>query len=133
MDLLLAYDISLFCLDLTGAGLSEGKYISLGHHEKNDVKAVLEFLLSSKILQDSNRIGLWGRSMGAATAILYTALYDSNDGNRISALVLDSPFASLKRLSKEIVQNAKVSRLHFPFSVRLNHMVDQTNDTTVRR
>eukprot|EP01102_Stenamoeba_stenopodia_P019189 TRINITY_DN716_c0_g1_i1.p1 TRINITY_DN716_c0_g1~~TRINITY_DN716_c0_g1_i1.p1 ORF type:complete len:841 (+),score=171.91 TRINITY_DN716_c0_g1_i1:121-2523(+) len=113
MDVLLAYDISLFCLDLTGAGLSEGKYISLGYHEKNDVKAVLDFLLNNKILQDNHRVGIWGRSMGAATALLYTAQYDSDDRsqNKISALILDSPFASLKRLSKEVVQNAKVNKV----------------------
>lgn len=40
---------------------------------------------------------LWGRSMGAATAILYAAKYQDIDG-----LILDSPFSDLEQLIMEI-------------------------------
>jgi alpha-beta hydrolase superfamily lysophospholipase len=40
---------------------------------------------------------LWGRSMGAATAILYAAKYKHVDG-----LVLDSSFSDLESLMIEI-------------------------------
>lgn len=45
-------------------------------------------------------IGLWGRSMGAVTAIMY--------GDRdpsIAGMVLDSAFASLKELIEELVKD----------------------------
>ena len=45
-------------------------------------------------------IGLWGRSMGAATALLH--------GHRdpsIAGMVLDSPFSKLRELALEIVNN----------------------------
>ena len=47
-----------------------------------------------------SRIALWGRSMGAATSIMYSATDPS-----IACVVLDSPFASLSQLSQELVQN----------------------------
>jgi alpha-beta hydrolase superfamily lysophospholipase len=40
---------------------------------------------------------LWGRSMGAVTAILYTAKFQFNT-DKVMALVLDSPFADLWKL-----------------------------------
>ena len=47
-------------------------------------------------------IGLWGRSMGAATALLH-----SHRDPSIAALVLDSPFADLKQLAMELVSRGK--------------------------
>lgn len=47
--------------------------------------------------------GLWGRSMGAATAIMYGASDPS-----IAGMILDSPFTSLKQLSKELVNSTNV-------------------------
>jgi hypothetical protein len=32
---------SVFALDFSGSGLSEGKYVSLGYHEKRDIDLVL--------------------------------------------------------------------------------------------
>ena len=54
--------------------------------------------------------GLWGRSMGAATALMYAASDPS-----IGALVLDSPFSSLPDLALELVCNAKVRFLFLLF------------------
>lgn len=58
--------------------------------------------------------GLWGRSMGAATAIMYTAKAEErrakNDSDVVvpSALILDSPFASLVKLIPEVVDSVEV-------------------------
>jgi alpha-beta hydrolase superfamily lysophospholipase len=48
--------------------------------------------------------GLWGRSMGAATAILYAHMDPS-----IAGMVLDSPFSSLSTLAKELVEASEVA------------------------
>ena len=97
---LLPKNICLFSFDFCGCGRSEGDYISLGHYEKEDVHCVIEYLLKSKKV---SKIGLWGRSMGAVTAIMYT----SEHQNQISALVLDSGFYSLNILIHELV-NSKI-------------------------
>ena len=95
---LLPKNICLFSFDFCGCGKSEGDYISLGYYEKDDVNCVIEYLMKSKKV---SKIGLWGRSMGAVTAIMYACSYP----NKISALVLDSGFYSLKKLIYELVKS----------------------------
>lgn len=92
---LLPMNVSVFCLDFGGSGRSEGDFVSLGVRESLDTEAVVAHLRASGRV---SRIALWGRSMGAATALLYASRDPS-----IAALVLDSPFASLVRLMAELV------------------------------
>lgn len=91
----LALHISLFAFDFSGSGKSDGDYISLGWWERDDVKVVVEYLREQKAV---STIGLWGRSMGAATALLH--------GDRdpsIAGMVVDSPFTGLTVLAQELV------------------------------
>ena len=92
---LLKRDINLFVVDFPGCGLSEGEYISLGYHESHDVKILVDFI---EKLPGVGYIGLWGRSMGAATTMIY-----SHTDDRIKAIVMDSPFADFSLLAKELV------------------------------
>ena len=95
---LLPKNICLFSFDFCGCGKSEGDYISLGYYEKDDVKCIIEYLQKSKKV---GKIGLWGRSMGAVTAIMYASEHPED----ISALILDSGFYSLKKLIYELVKS----------------------------
>lgn len=54
---------------------------------------------------------LWGRSMGAVTAIMYASKYPSN----IIALTLDSPFSSFSRLINDLAKS-KTGLPNFLFS-----------------
>ena len=92
---LLKNDINLFVVDFPGCGLSEGEYISLGYHESHDVKILVDFIDK---LPGVGYIGLWGRSMGAATTMIY-----SHKDERIKAICMDSPFADFSLLAKELV------------------------------
>ena len=65
---LLSSEITVFAFDFSGCGKSEGEYISLGYYEKDDVKCVIDYLRNTGRVAT---IGLWGRSMGAVTAIMY--------------------------------------------------------------
>ena len=91
---LLKRDINLFLIDFPGCGLSGGEYISLGFHEKDDVGIIIDFI---ETIPGVGNIGIWGRSMGAATTMLY-----AHKDPRIKAICVDSPFADFKRLAKEI-------------------------------
>ena len=93
---LLPKNITIFAFDFSGCGKSEGDYISLGWHEQDDVECVVNFLRKSNKV---STIGLWGRSMGAVTALMY----GSRDLS-IAGLVLDSPFSSLKILINELAK-----------------------------
>ena len=99
---LLPLNITVFAFDFSGCGKSQGEYISLGWYEREDVETVIEYLRKTNKV---STIGLWGRSMGAVTAIMY--------GDRdpsIAGMVLDSAFASLKELIEELVK----SRVNLP-------------------
>jgi len=93
---LLKRNINICSFDFAGSGQSEGKYISLGYHEKKQVKNVIDFL---ERLPGMGNIGIWGRSMGAATTLLYTPT-----DKRIKCIVVDSPFSDFRKLAKEICQ-----------------------------
>ena len=95
---LLPHNINLFIVDLPGCGLSEGEYISLGYYESYDVGIIIDFLEN---LPGVGKIGLWGRSMGASTALIY-----AHRDQRIKAICLDSPFANFCRLAKELTSKA---------------------------
>ncbi|PWZ20789.1 hypothetical protein Zm00014a_012923 [Zea mays] len=62
--ILLPSNITVFTLDFSGSGLSGGDYVSLGWHEKEDLKCAVSCLRDNKQV---STIGLWGRSMGAVT------------------------------------------------------------------
>ena len=102
---LLSSDITVFAFDFSGCGKSEGEYISLGWYERDDVECVVNYLRSTNKVAT---IGLWGRSMGAVTAIMY--------GDRdpsIAGMVLDSPFCSLKVLTEEMAKEKASSIPNF--------------------
>lgn len=94
VDYFLTSNITLFCFDFPGCGLSEGEFISLGWYERDDVATIVEYLRENR---NVSTIGLWGRSMGAVTALLH--------GDRdpsIAGMVLDSPFSNLRTLCDEL-------------------------------
>ena len=91
---LLPHNINLFIVDLPGCGHSEGEYISLGYYESKDLGVIIDFIEN---LPGVGKIGLWGRSMGAATALIY-----AHRDKRIKAICMDSPFANFCRLAKEL-------------------------------
>ncbi|CAE8678396.1 unnamed protein product, partial [Polarella glacialis] len=97
---LISQNMSLFCFDAAGCGLSEGEYVSLGWHERDDLAAVIEHLRQSPFC---GPIGIWGRSMGAATALMH-----SDRDPEIGAICVDSPFASLRQLAEELGQSERV-------------------------
>lgn len=90
----LLYDFNIFSFDFSGAGNSEGKYVTLGYFEKNDVESVVHFL--NKELNIS-KIILYGRSMGAVSALRCRA--------PVIGLVLDSPFCDFEKLCDDVLGN----------------------------
>ena len=82
-------------LDFSGSGLSEGENISLGPREVRDIEAVD---LEMRKCYGLRRHILWGRSMGACTAIMYANQFPE----RVKCLILDSPYKDLRKLIAEI-------------------------------
>jgi alpha/beta superfamily hydrolase len=68
LALCLSIGATMLSFDFAGSGQSEGEFVSLGFFEREDLKAVVAHLRASGRV---STIGLWGRSMGAATALMH--------------------------------------------------------------
>lgn len=123
LSLVLALGATLVAFDFAGSGKSEGEYVSLGFFEKDDLKCVIEHLRGTEKV---STIALWGRSMGAATALLHGERDPS-----IAAMVLDSAFASLRMLAEEMVEKGRQHGLRVPNFIV--HMAIRFIRSSVRR
>ena len=88
---------SFMCFDFPGCGNSEGSILTLGLREKEDLRQVIKYL---RVSQNITSAFLWGRSMGAVTALLYSCKY-----NDVAGVIADSPFSNLKKLILEMCQH----------------------------
>ena len=93
MDCILEQGFNFCAFDFSGCGNSEGKWVTLGHKEKDDLKSVIEYIQEN---HNVSTVGLWGRSMGATSSLLYMK---ENPGT-VSCAVLDSGFSNLKDVTK---------------------------------
>lgn len=64
--------------------------MTLGYNEREDVYSVLRQVRERYGVKN---VVLWGRSMGAATGILYAAKYEG-----VKAMVCDNSFGDLEKL-----------------------------------
>ncbi|PHT60106.1 hypothetical protein CQW23_02469 [Capsicum baccatum] len=112
--ILLPLNITVFTLDFSGSGLSGGEHVTLGWNEKDDLRAVVEYLRTDG---NVSLIGLWGRSMGAVTSLMYGA-----EDPSIAGMVLDSPFSDLVDLMMELVDTYKIRLPKFTVKFAIQYM-----------
>lgn len=106
LSYLLSLGLAVFAFDFAGSGKSDGEYVSLGYFEREDLSCVVAHLRATNVV---STIALWGRSMGAATALMF--------GDRdpsIACMILDSPFADLTLLCEEMVEKARAQGIVVP-------------------
>lgn len=99
MLFLLKKGFNLLYFDFRNHGKSGGNVSSLGKLEGLDLAAAVEYIKKEKP-ELSKKIGVYGISMGASVAILTSA-----QDERISAIVVDSPFSSFNYI---VVRYAKL-------------------------
>lgn len=92
--------ISVCLFDFAGSGKSEGDHITLGVKEKRDLDQLIDHL---RKVYSVGKICLWGRSMGAVTALLYA----KEKRNKISGIVLDSPFTHFYKMVGDVVRSQR--------------------------
>lgn len=95
IPLLIRNGYAVCSFDFSGSGNSDGQYVTLGKNEKTDIDAIIKYLEQLGF----NQFFLWGRSMGAVTALLYMTTMKRSEN--IIGLILDSPFSSLRKMSIE--------------------------------
>jgi pimeloyl-ACP methyl ester carboxylesterase len=107
LSYLLSFGVAVFAFDFTGSGKSDGEFVSLGYYEREDLTCVVAHLRSTT--SNTGKIALWGRSMGAAAALMY--------GDRdptIACMILDSSFADLVQLAEEMVEKGREQGIIVP-------------------
>lgn len=112
--ILLPSNITVFTLDFSGSGLSGGEHVSLGWYERDDLRSVVNYLRADG---NVSLIGLWGRSMGAVTSLMYGA-----EDPSIAGMVLDSPFSDLVDLMMELVDTYKIRLPKFTVKFAIQYM-----------
>jgi len=106
LSYLLSLGVAVFAFDFAGSGQSDGEYVSLGFYEREDLMCVIAHLRNTNVV---STIALWGRSMGAATALMH--------GDRdpsIACMILDSSFADLTQLAVEMVEKGREQGIVVP-------------------
>lgn len=126
---LVSAGIGCVLFDFRGNGLSTGEYVSFGWHETFDLHAVVGYLREKMGIKE---IVLWGRSMGAATAIFYAStVFRQKHGGKlplapdcIRGMVLDSPFTDLTENIKRFVDSKASSVPGFVVDLALKYIED---------
>ena len=96
---------SLCCFDFSGYGRSEGDFSTLGLKETYDVQAVVNHLTNEHKFK---YYFIWGRSMGASTAIRYSVELSDN---KLFGIILDSPFSDVKTMVIDTMSESGIPRL----------------------
>jgi uncharacterized protein len=105
---------NVLCFDFRAHGRSDGQFISVGHHETNDVIGAVHYLKQRPEV-DPSRIGVIGFSMGAAATIQAAARCSD-----IAAVVADSAYATFVDAAKYSFH--LVTRMpHFPMAPMALH------------
>jgi len=125
---LLDKGLSLFSLDFSGSGKSEGESVSLGFYEAQDLEAVLEHLQDDPL---TTSVGFWGRSVGAVVAV--TVAGSSSFRNRIGGLVLDSPYSSLREMIDDLAEFYIPKVPLIPYEMVVDATVNALRDDVKRR
>ena len=81
---------NVLAFDFRNHGRSEGKITTLGYYERADLKSAMNFILKRNDL--SHKIVIWGKSMGAAVALL-----EAPENPHIRGIIAESSFLSFKQ------------------------------------
>lgn len=98
-------EVAIAAFDFAGCGNSDDDYLTYGLNESDDVSLFVAAI--GKYIKHRT-LTVWGRSMGAVTAIMYADRYRSD----VDCLVLDGPFRKLSTIVERASYEA--SKLPIP-------------------
>lgn len=126
------YGIFVCCFDFAGCGCSGGDFVSLGYFEKEDTEFLIEQLHTYFNL---GPFILWGRSMGAATALLV-------DSPLVIGRISDSSFTSVPDLCGAIAVSMHLPSIFVPAVIwflkkqvvkRANFNINEVSPISIQR
>jgi len=96
-EMYLKNNYNVIAIDQRASGESLDDKVSFGYYEKQDIKAVVDYVKSQSL---EGQIVVHGFSMGAATAGLYAGTDHAN--LNIDGVIMDSSFESLETVFKSV-------------------------------
>ena len=101
VDRLIQRGWNVAAVDARASGASGGRWVTFGGREADDVWGWLDTL--TPLVPDSPRFAVWGRSMGAATALRAAAT-----DPRIKTLILEAPYDDLRTAVANVLRRLRV-------------------------
>jgi len=108
-------------IELRGHGKSTGDYITFGAHESRDIVQVVDALERRGWI--TGKLGVWGISMGASTAIQYAARDE-----RVDAVVAISPYANMREVAGRAVASLAPWKQWPNREERVDAVIDQAGE-----
>lgn len=109
MKMFFEQGFNILLIDMRGHGESEGKYSSYGYNEVRDLNMWVEAM--KKKLGEDLIIGLHGQSMGAATVLLYSGLFEE----KIKFVIEDCGYSNAEEVVKFKFNQRNVStKIFYP-------------------
>ncbi len=122
-----AQGFNLLMIDLRAHGQSEGHNFTLGDQERWDVLGALDWLQS----RGFEKIGVLGVSLGAASSA--AAASDSESGQLVKALVLDSSYGNLPEVLKiRFTKESGLPNLFLPGSLFMARVLMGTDANDIK-
>ncbi|MCH7492900.1 prolyl oligopeptidase family serine peptidase [Patescibacteria group bacterium] len=106
-------DFNILFFDFRYMGESQGKYTTAGALEVNDLLGALQFLQNKKAEQ-SQKIGLWGFSLGGAVGLM-----SLDKTNAVQAVVADSSYATLHDMIEHLYSRYGILKTPFVIGTKV--------------
>lgn len=97
VEMVVEFGFNLTAFDMLGCGNSDSGLLTYGVNEVFDIRDMLEEVRKHTTV---GRVTIWGRSMGSLCALMFANTY----AYEVSALILDSPFRSLREVVQRIAE-----------------------------
>ena len=121
---LVSYGYNVLMFDMRGHGESEGKHISAGYYERNDVLGAIDYIKQSGT---ESKIGVLGFSMGAATSLMAAA-----ESEEIDAVVADCAYADIVSIiESEFSKRSNLPKFFIPIILFVTRNIYDVDFTAI--
>jgi dipeptidyl aminopeptidase/acylaminoacyl peptidase len=122
---LVSYGYNVLMFDMRGHGESEGKHVSAGYYERNDVLGAIDYIKQSGT---ESKIGVLGFSMGAATSLMAAA-----ESEEIDAVVADCAYADIVSIiESEFANRSNLPKFFMPIILFMTRNIYDIDFTAIK-
>jgi len=122
---LVSYGYNVLMLDMRGHGESDGKHISAGYYERNDLLGAIDYIRQCSI---ESKIGVIGFSMGAAASLMAAP-----ESEEIDAVVADSAYADIVSIiESEFSKRSNLPKFFIPIILSIAKNIYEIDFTAIK-